>query len=227
VSLAAALLLLADAGQANDPEIGSRLKPRLQRTEAHENNAARATTYRFVECGVNLNESSMRRILEVGAQKNYDDAMDQMEKRRGCNFTGRVSYGVGEVVFGFDNATLRGMIAEAFVKKQRGIESMTSIPLQTAYKRDWHAITTRHTVVDEMATCVAETNPSSIMQLLETEHGSTEETAAVRTISPSLGTCLGAGAKLTANRTAIRSALAEALYHRSYDAPPPSAGVSQ
>jgi hypothetical protein len=227
VSLAAALLLLAASAPVDDPELGSRLKPRVERGVVQDDKIARERIYRYMECAVNRNESSMRRALESGTQESFDTAMDQMEKRRGCNFTGYFSDGDRSVYFSFDNATQRGMIAEAFVKKRGGIAGMATNPPQTLYPRQWHAITTRPAAVDEMATCVAETNPAGIMQLLETGHGSPEEAKAIRTISPSLGTCLGAGAKLTANRTAIRSALAEALYHRMYDAPPPGVGASQ
>jgi hypothetical protein len=227
MSLVAALMLLAGAGQAGDPELGSRLKPRLKPGVVQDDAAARARAYRFMECGVNINANTMRRVLDVGAQKNYDTAMDQLSNRRGCNFSGLIGPEAGTTAFSYDQATLRGMIAEAFVKKRSGIEGLTAYPLGAAYKREWHGITTRPAAVDEMATCVAEINPAAIIGLLQTEHGSPKETASIRAISPSLGTCLGAGAKLTANRTAIRSALAEALYHRTYDAPPPGAGASQ
>jgi hypothetical protein len=188
---------------------------------------AREIQYRYIECSVSRIASDMRRILDFGFKGNYANALDKMGKRRGCAFTGYIDNGNRTISFLSDEATLRGMIAEAFVKKNGGAAGLAVKPLQAVYKREWHAITTRPAAVDEMATCVAETNPAGIVAVLRTGHGSPEEVAAIRTISPSLGTCLGVGAKLTANRTAIRSALAEALYHRSYDAPPSGAGASQ
>lgn len=222
----AALALLAGAGQAADTELGSRLKPRLKPESAQESKDARARAYRLLECGVNLNATGMRRVLEDGTQKAYDLAMGQMERRRGCNFAGYFGQADYTVYFGFDSATMRGMIAEAFVKKQDGLAQLAANPMQAGYQRPWHAITTRPAAVDEMATCVAETNPAGIASLLATGHGAPEEGQAMRGIAPSLGTCLGAGAKLTANRTAIRAALAEALYHRIHDAPETGAGVA-
>ena len=42
----------------------------------------------------------------------------------------------------------------------------------------------------------------------------------IKALVPSLGPCLGRNYQLNANPMAIRSALAEALYHRTFDAAP-------
>ena len=68
--------------------------------------------------------------------------------------------------------------------------------------------------MDDMAVCVAATNPSGVRALLATAPASVNEASSMATLSPTLGRCLQANAKLVGNRQSVRAALAEALYHR-------------
>ena len=123
---------------------------------------------------------------------------------------------------------LRGMLAEADIHRLHpAIASLQPMVLQPAYSRPWFAVTTRHVFVDEMATCIADTNPAGVASLLSTEPYSPQEGAAIGSLSANFGSCLRAGAKLEANRQSLRAAIAEALFQRLYaPAPvPPAAPV--
>jgi hypothetical protein len=212
--------LASSAASANDDvAIGSRLKRAKQPITNGQKGEAeqRSDTYRFLECGVNRQELAMRRILDVSEEKDYRRTLDNMSSLRGCRDEGRFSESAVEISFSFDTATARGMIAEAVLKKNRKLNGHTALGLLRAYPREWYGRTTRPLAIDEMAVCVAETNPNGIADLLGTTHGSPEEGVAMRALSPSLGLCLVAGTKLAANRLSLRSAFAEALYHRAFD----------
>ena len=116
----------------------------------------------------------------------------------------------------FSTPTLRGNLAEQLLLSQSAaIAALKPLPLeQKRYTRPWFAATGRHPAVDEMAVCMAATNPAGIAALMKTSPGSWEEGAAFDALSPALTKCLSAGTKIEVNRQAIRAALADALYQR-------------
>ena len=116
---------------------------------------------------------------------------------------------------------LRGMLAEAQIRRLKpAMVGLDARKLQPTYARPWFAATKRNIAVDEMATCIAETNPSGVAALIGTEVMSAAEGAAFGALSANFGPCLRVGAKLQANRQSLRAALAEALFHRLYDPAP-------
>jgi hypothetical protein len=115
----------------------------------------------------------------------------------------------------FPTDILRGMLAEAALDHSRSdVKALQPLPLQPTYQRDWFAVTGRDVSVDEMAACVADTNPAAIASLLSAGPLSDGENGAFAGLSDSLGKCLRIGAKLTAGRQALREALADALFQR-------------
>lgn len=117
---------------------------------------------------------------------------------------------------------LRGMLAEtALGRDDARVAALQPLPLQQIYQRNWFAVTGRHVSVDEMAACIADTNPAGIISLSRTVPFSKEESAAFSGLNGNLGTCLRAGTKLQASRQALRAALADALYQR-LNAPTPA-----
>jgi hypothetical protein len=109
----------------------------------------------------------------------------------------------------------RGMYAEAMIAKMHHPLGLAPLAREREYHSPWNAVSGRAAVVDEMATCVAATNPAQIEALLRTASDSREELTAFAAIAPSLGPCLAANVQMNANRVGIRAALAEALYHRA------------
>lgn len=111
---------------------------------------------------------------------------------------------------------LRGKLAErALLADLTQVSALQPLPLQQKrYIRSWFGATGRHPAVDEMAACMADTDPAGITALIQTDQDSSEETAAIGALSPSLTKCLSAGTRLDASRHALRAALADALYQR-------------
>ena len=116
----------------------------------------------------------------------------------------------------FSTPTLRGNLAEQLLRNQSAaVAALKPLPLeQKRYTRPWFAATGRHPAVDEMAVCMAATNPAGVAALINTEPGSWEERSAFEDMSPALTKCLSAGTQLDVSREAIRAALADALYQR-------------
>ena len=63
------------------------------------------------------------------------------------------------------------------------------------------------------------------MAITKTEFGGKKEKTAIDALAPTVGQCLAAGYKMTTNQLGLRTALAEALYHRVFDVPPASANA--
>jgi hypothetical protein len=111
---------------------------------------------------------------------------------------------------------LRGRLAEQALRADEGrVAALQALPLQQKrYIRPWFAATGRHRAVDEMAACMADTDPAGIVSLIQTSPGTADERSAIATLSPALTKCLSAGTRLDASREALRAALADALYQR-------------
>jgi hypothetical protein len=181
--------------------------------------------YRFIECAVARREVRVRGLVDARSEAGYQNALNGLSDVQRCSIDAYVAQDASVVSFASDRGTLRGFVAEAYLKKDtRRAAVLAPQPLQRTYARDWYEMTDRSRPIDEMATCVAETNPAGILALLKTDMGTKAEAAAIAAISPSLGACLAAGYKLNANRLGLRTALAEALYHRTFDAPPSADG---
>lgn len=111
---------------------------------------------------------------------------------------------------------LRGRLAEQeLLSESAQVAALQALPLQQKrYIRPWFAATGRHPAVDEMAACMADTDPAGIMAIVRTTPGFADENAAIAAMSPALTKCLSAGTRLDASRQALRAALADALYQR-------------
>ena len=116
----------------------------------------------------------------------------------------------------FSQDLLRGRLAEQALLAQSGaVAALQPLPLQQKrYLRPWFVTTARNPAVDEMGACMADTDPAGIAALIKTDSGSSDESAAIGALSPSLTKCLSAGTRLDASRQALRAALADALYQR-------------
>lgn len=206
---------------------GSRLDPATRAVTNADTSQRDAAMLRFVECAVARREAKLRMLLDTRSEAAYEKGLDALSGVQRCSVDAYVSQDASVISFGTERGTMRGFIAEAFVKKYRKrAEGLAPLPLQMTYSRDWFAMTGRNKAIDEMATCVAETNPAGILALLRTGIGTAEEKSAVAALSRSLGACLATGVKLNANRLGLRTALAEGLYHRAFDAPD-AAGTAQ
>jgi hypothetical protein len=121
----------------------------------------------------------------------------------------------GRKVF-FSTDVVRGIFAEQLIERdQSRFLRLPQLPRQQVYRRPWFAATSRHSTVDEMATCVSEIAPAATLAVILTQPYSDAERHAFTALAPVMGPCLLAGAKLQANQLALRGALAEALYQRT------------
>jgi len=111
---------------------------------------------------------------------------------------------------------LRGRLAEQLLRADPAVvAALQPLPLQQKrYIREWFAATGRHPAVDEMAACMADTDPGGIAALIATSPDSADENAGIGALTPALSKCLSAGTRLDADRHALRAALADAMYQR-------------
>ena len=224
--LAIALVLMGVS--YGDPAIGSRLNPGTRRQYNADMGNPQESMFRFAECTVSLNEGRMRTYLDSRSQADMDmaaRAFDQSDRASRCNTDAYVGGDARLVTFGSDLGTMRGMVSEAFLRKYKSRITVAPMAAQASYDRDWQAMTGRPRQIDQMAACVANVNPAGIMAITKTEFGSKKEKKALDALAPSLATCLSVGYKMNTNQLGLRTALAEALYHRVFDAPPVSASA--
>jgi hypothetical protein len=182
--------------------------------------ATAVETYRVIACAAERPASQLRKVLDERDPAAVARATAMLDGVNRCQLGSHVRDADEVTLISGDGAAIRGMIAEAYLKRGKTVASLTALPPQPAYDRDWYAVTGRPRPLDEMATCVADSDPAGIVRLIDTEYGSSGQSAAIKALVPSLGPCLGRNYQLNANPMAIRSALAEALYHRTFDAAP-------
>ena len=217
-----AMLATASGGAAQstagDPPIGSRLGKRLKGDPIANERKAALAAHEMARCMVNKRERAVRDLLASTSEEQANKVSNRLMGEMQC-FNAMLA--VNDLVEGrsvtFPPDVLRGMLAEYLVKKDapRVLVLPRLQPLQQIYVRPWYPATARDPIVDEMATCVAEVNPAGTLAMLGTQAYSAAEGTAMGTLSVDFGRCLRAGAKLRANRQALRAALAEALYQRT------------
>ena len=219
--VALAVIALGVAGTAAaDPPIGSRLGQRERGNGQAAEAKAASQGHAAAKCIVNKKRQATERLLSstdaATVKKVYKDlwagdltCYSGFEDNDSGFVEGRV------IDAPFD--VMRGMLAEELVRRDAaGVGRLPVLqPLNQIYSRPWYAVTARDPIVDEMATCVADVNPVGTLALFQTEAYTEAEMAVVRNLSADFGRCLRAGARLTANRQALRAALAEALYQRT------------
>jgi hypothetical protein len=177
--------------------------------------------WRWAQCVAHKRTSNVSAFLDGTDKSAVDKAEQALSRSLEClNFEGGALESEGQVL-NMPTDIERGALAEAMLHNKPPTTNLSANSLKRAYSAPWTAFSARHLSVDEMAVCVADTNPAGIAKLLATRPYEAEEDRAVTDIAPSLGVCLAAGVKLSANRQGIRAALAEALYHRVRDAGKP------
>lgn len=224
--LAIALSLLLGGGQAVDPgnggaRTGSRLDPDQRAIPNADTSKADMTLYRLIECAVARKGGRMRQLVDTRSEAEFQSAYGALGDVQRCSLDAYVAEEADTVNFTADRGTVRGYVAEVFLKRDKPrVAGLAPLALQHVYLRDWYPMTGRAQAVDEMAVCVADINPQGIVALIATEIGSKDQKAAIKPLLPSIGLCLSKTVRLTTNALGLRTALAEALYHRVYDAPP-------
>ena len=217
-TIAIALVLLAGAGNG-ETRVGSRLDPALRKVNNADTSESNAALYRFMECAVARREDKVRAFIDARDEATFAKNYVALSDVQRCSVGGYLGDDVDYISYSTDRGITRGFVAEALVKKYRKqAEALPALPLQKTYSGNWFEMTGRARPIDEMATCVAATNPAGILAVLKTGIGTKDERAAIGALAPSLGLCLAQGYKLSANRLSLRTALAEGLYHRAFDA---------
>ena len=215
--IAAAVVALSAIGASAEPRLGTRIGDRVKREPVKDQQQAARSAHELASCMVNRYERQVRTLLASNAQDQAEKAARRLNGEIDCFSMAERNHLVEGVRVSFPPDVFRGMLAEYLLKKHpASVQVLPQLqPLQQIYVRPWYPATARDPIVDEMATCVAEVNPAATFSLFGTQPYSSAEGAAMGALSADFGRCLRAGAKLQANRQALRAALAEALYQRT------------
>jgi len=171
---------------------------------------------RYAACLVQLHPDQVRALLQATtaqtASRPYHSLAD--DDRCFARVFGNQRFSPEDAGASMD--MLRGRLAEQeLLNRSAEVAALQALPLQQKrYIRPWFAATGRHPAVDEMAACIADTDPAGIMAIIRTAPGVADENAALASLGPALTKCLSAGTRLDASRQALRAALADALYQR-------------
>lgn len=214
-----------------EPPIGSRLGERIERDAQKEADSALGAQ-EMARCLVDKQRSAVRAFLAAVDERESKRFGKQMSGEHEClsifTMTAANDFVEGRAV-SFPHDIYRGMLAEWMIRTdERTFSSLPPLPRQLTYSRSWYAVSGRDSSVDEMATCVSESDPQETLALLRTTPYSDGESAAFGVLAPTLGACLRAGVKVAGNRQSLRAALADALYQRiANPAPAPAAPAAQ
>ena len=168
----------------------------------------------YVACAVKRDETVMMAMLDAWDEGEYRAAAQNFTEDARCMSSDTAATTVVVSTFNQDRGKLRGMVAEALLKRSSSVRRLAPMPKAATYTAAWFPMTSRVTAIDEMAVCVAAIDPTVILNLLATQPSSAAQKQAFTALAPSLGTCLAKGYQLDSKPPALRAALAEALYHR-------------
>lgn len=219
-----ALLALPVAGasaQSGDPAVGSRLGSRTQAGKSNNSaDDAIKASYRHAQCIYFSRDRTVKRWLTTADPQEYQNAAREVFKLVECDSMAFADPWVDNISISNGNAGNRGMLAEMALRKEGKLTPkagpLPALPLEEGYNRSWFAMTSRTGSLDAMAICFAETQPQLVFDLLRTEPTSVQEKTVIGQVADKIGTCLIGGAQLRANAYLLRTALAEAYFHRIY-----------
>lgn len=228
--LTAIVALAASTALFAEPPIGSRVGDRLQSQSVEDDRERAAGAHEVANCLVGRKRKAVEQFLDATTR--------ETSVQMGQRLSGDVEHcfmlrplndfvEAQRIRYPFD--LLRGMLAENLIKQSRGtFARLPALPIAKVYDRAWYAASFRNRAVNEMATCVAETNPSGVLTLMKAEPYTDAEQSAFGALVPSFGPCLTAGTKLEGKREPLRAALAEALYQRvNFPVTPPAQEPSE
>jgi hypothetical protein len=198
-----------------EPPIGSRVGERTEKHQIKDERDAAEIAHQLAGCILATRGKAGIELLSARSDDEVQRLNQRVNGEEECIANISRNDFVDEVEVNYPPDILRGDIAEELLKKRRStVLQLQPLPIQKTYSRSWFAFTGRDVSVDEMATCVAETNPAAIMDLVETAPFSDGEGAAFSKLVPYMGPCLRVGTRLEGKREPLRAALAEALYQR-------------
>lgn len=146
---------------------------------------------------------------EVSARAAYGPIQGMMENCLGR----RADVGIGAL--DISRRLLQSFLAEALVQRAPPL-ALAPLPLdQAQYPRDLATLPLQQRVVDEMAICLAYTQPAKAEALIRSEPASPVEKAAFADITPSLQACVPQNMTLQANKAGVRLATGLALFRRA------------
>ncbi|WP_374530117.1 hypothetical protein [Novosphingobium sp.] len=181
----------------------------------------------YFSCAASRRHDQMVELLSATNEDDYSQAVKALTDVDRCASENDVEAAAPMLgAMGPKRAFVRGVVAEELIKTapKRQLKALPVSPKVSL--RPWFWTTGRVRAVDEMAVCVAESNPAGIEAVLATKPGSRAQNTALQALSPSLGACLAKGFELNTGPTGLRAALAEAYYHRLFDAPPAGGKVT-
>jgi len=210
----AGLFVLASAASA-EPPIGSRIGESTVKQKVNDPAVSAHIAHELAGCALLTRGSAARDLLNARTAEAAKEFLKRLDGDEDCLANIDRNDRVEGVEVTFPPDVMRGDLAEELVKRDRSAAAqLPPLPLQKVYSRPWYAFTGRDVSVDEMATCVADTNPSAILALLDSAPYSPGEGTAFANLVPYMGPCLRSGTKLAGAREPLRAALAEALYQR-------------
>jgi hypothetical protein len=213
----ASLFVVMGSAAAAEPPIGSRIGQRLEKEKNQPNDQrdAAQAAHQLAGCILAKRGSVGTDLLNARSDEEVKKQQSRMQGELECIAVLPGNDFVEEVGVIYPPDIMRGDLAEEIVKRERRtLAALQPLPIQKVYSRSWFPFTGRDVSVDEMAACVADTNPAAIVNLLDTQPFSDAEGAAFGNLMPYMGPCLRAGTKLEGKREPLRAALAEALYQR-------------
>jgi len=207
--------IVVGSAASADPPIGSRLGERLEKQQVRNEHDAAEAAHKLAGCILVKRGSAGRDLLSARSDEEVKRLRGMIGGAYECLVDLPGNDTVEAVSVSYPPDIMRGDIAEELLKRDRAaVAQLQPLPIQKSYARSWFAFTGRDTSVDEMADCVAETDPTGIMLLVDSDPTSGAETAAFSGLLPYMGPCLRAGTKPEGKREPLRAALAEALYQR-------------
>jgi hypothetical protein len=172
------------------------------------------STRAFVQCMVANRKQLSEQYLGATEPADFAKWRDRLWDNVRCSLPGFPGIGGGWRTIQMPVDVERGLVAEQLILTGR--VTPTTEPAKPApYQPRWAAVTGRAPAVDEMADCVAASDPGGVVALLRSDADSDAEKTAFAALGEKFGQCLVSGATLKANRLSMRAALAEALYQRA------------
>jgi hypothetical protein len=157
--------------------------------------------HRFGECVVDRGPREAEALLALDYRTEaYGRAMRRLSRDRSrCLFNGRLR---------FSSLLFAGTLAEQLVEKGRTKDKLVDLLTYDPSKPTLRA----RDETEVMALCTVRKAPQSVVGLLATAPASDAEEAAIKSLAPTVASCVAQGKNMRVNRPGLRALLALAAY---------------
>lgn len=193
---------------------------RIEKDSKVTGSEARAIIEDYATCLVKRRYNPVKKALAYASESHEQRKALISLSQKECLANGELRFDVGFI----RTSLYKALVRRDFSRSQVVFDETPIDYLADSAKVSGPAYVASYASLLQFADCVVRRNPQVVQQLLLSQAGSGQENAALNSIYPELGKCVGATSQLTFGKVTLIGLLAEVFYREAEASQTKSAG---